>query len=342
MGRTGRKREGRVVFLLTEGKEERDHVKSQDSYEKIQRKIATGNEFEFDLDNSPRVLPPEFQPNLVKKEIVPPNETLEDLELKVDKRKKIPKRTKHWTLPEDAETGFVKASTLGGRKRQSSENRNELAQGSGGKKRKRQVSNEDEVAFVDPETLRSPFMSKDDEERVRKQRVYVSPTPPNMTYLDTRSRGSIPAGSVRKRLVSTRKSMKNPTRAERTIDENDIEELTSTPPNLLVSESPIKKSRLTPRNVNLFRGNDPSSPISLGSESPPQLFRGWNDGILSTQDDEELPDLSENFKSKGIKSSGLVNGLQNIESDEEYGLPSEFDIPPKKRIRITVSSDEDE
>lgn len=342
MGRTGRKREGRVVFLLTEGKEERDHVKSQDAYEKIQRKIAAGNEFEFDLDNSPRLLPPEFQPNLVKKEIVPPNETLEDLELKVDKRKKIPKLTKDWSLPENAETGFVKASTLGARKRQNSENGNGLAQGSGGKKRKRQVSKEEEVAFVDPETLRSPFMSKDDEERVRRQRVHVSPTPPSMTYLDTRSRGSIPAGSVRKRLVSTRKSMKNPARAERTIDENDIEELTSTPPNLLVSESPIKKSRLTPRNVNLFRGSDPSSPISLGSESPPPLFKGWDDGIPSTQEDEELPDLSENFKSKEVKSSGLVNGSQKIESDEEYGLPSEFDITPKKRIRITLSSDEDE
>jgi hypothetical protein len=342
MGRTGRKREGRVVFLLTEGKEERDHVKSQDAYEKIQKKIAAGNEFEFNLDKSPRILPPEFQPNLVKKEIIPPNETLEDLELKVDRRKKIPKRTKDWSLPENAETGFVKASVLGARKRQNSENGNGLAQGSGAKKRRRQVSEEDEVAFVDPETLRSPFMSKEDEERVRRQRVHVSPTPPSMIYLDTKSRGSIPAGSVRKRLVSTRKAMKNPTRAQRTIDEDDIEELTSTPPNLLASESPVKKSRLTPRNVNKSRGNDPSSPISLGSESPPQLFKGWDDGIPSTQDDEELPDLSESFKSKGIKSSSLVKGSQKIESDEEYGLPSEFDITPKKRIRIALSSDEDE
>ena len=113
MGRTGRKREGRVVFLLTEGKEERDHVKSQDAYEKIQRKIASGNEFEFDLDNSPRILPPEFQPDCIKKEIIPPNETTADLELKVDRRKKVPKRQKDWSLPDNVDTGFVKASTLG-------------------------------------------------------------------------------------------------------------------------------------------------------------------------------------------------------------------------------------
>src|SRR5436190_9302823 len=80
MGRTGRKREGRVVFLLTEGKEERDHLKSQDAYEKIQKKIASGNDFEFNLDNSPRILPREYQPDCVKQHITPPNETLEDLE----------------------------------------------------------------------------------------------------------------------------------------------------------------------------------------------------------------------------------------------------------------------
>src|SRR5271167_2808180 len=115
MGRTGRKREGRVVFLLTEGKEERDHVKSQDAYEKIQQKIASGNEFEFNLDNSPRILPKEIQPDCVKQEIIPPNETLDALELKVDRRKKVPKRQRDLSLPENVQTGFVRASTLGKR-----------------------------------------------------------------------------------------------------------------------------------------------------------------------------------------------------------------------------------
>src|SRR5947207_13215483 len=81
MGRTGRKRQGRVVFILTEGKEERDHIKSQETYEKIQKKIASGNEFQFNLDNSPRILPKEIQPDCIKKEIIPPNETLDALEL---------------------------------------------------------------------------------------------------------------------------------------------------------------------------------------------------------------------------------------------------------------------
>src|SRR5271170_1457934 len=116
MGRTGRKREGRVVFLVTEGKEVRDHKKSQDAYDKMQKKIASGNDFTFDLDKSPRILPKEIQPDCIQKQISPPNETPLDLELKVDKRKKVPKRVRDWSLPENVESGFVKASSLAGAK----------------------------------------------------------------------------------------------------------------------------------------------------------------------------------------------------------------------------------
>src|SRR5579859_6223670 len=120
MGRTGRKREGRVIFLLTQGKEERDHLKSQDAYEKIQQKIAAGDEFEFDLDSSPRILPPTYHPDCVKEHITPPNETVEALDIRPDRRKRVPKVTKDWSLPDDAQRGFVKASALGKRKRQES------------------------------------------------------------------------------------------------------------------------------------------------------------------------------------------------------------------------------
>src|SRR5579871_1932786 len=178
MGRTGRKREGHVVFLLTEGKEERDHVKSQDNYLSVQRKIAAGNDFHFHPEKSPRILPNQFQPLCVKKEIIPPNETQDELELKPGRRKKLPKPNRDWTLPENAETGFIKASTLG--------------------KRKRSENIEDIGKFVNPDTLVSPFMSKEDEEIVRQQRVSVSPTPKRMDFLDTETSGNIPASSVRK------------------------------------------------------------------------------------------------------------------------------------------------
>src|SRR5262245_53085814 len=101
MGRTGRKREGTVIFLLTEGKEERDHLKSLDNHEKMQQKIAMGTDFEFELDKSPRILPKEYQPDVSKQEIIPPNETVQALEIKLDRKKKTRKATKDWELPEN-------------------------------------------------------------------------------------------------------------------------------------------------------------------------------------------------------------------------------------------------
>ena len=311
MGRTGRKREGRVVFLLTEGKEERDHVKSQDAYEKIQQKIASGNEFEFNLDNSPRILPKEIQPDCIKKEIIPPNETLDALELKVDRRKKVPKRQRDWSLPENVQTGFVRASTLGKRQRTVS------------------VGDDEDVVestgFVHPDTLVSPFLSMEEENRVRQQRVHVSPSPQRVDIFDTNTTGKIPASSLRNRLVHTRKAMKDSTRSTRTYTDIDNELLTSTPPGLIVND-PVRSS-LTERDVNV-------SPRTAKSESQTQSFQDL-EAQLSSGDD--LPDLSSELLFKTKRSISR----KKDSSDDEYGLPSEFEETPRKRIRIAELSDEE-
>jgi superfamily II DNA/RNA helicase len=112
MGRTGRKREGHIVFLVTEGKEQRDHAKSLDAYEQIQKKIASGRDFEFRLDESPRILPKEFLPDCVKQWIQPPEEDKAALALKVDKKKGVKRKERDWSLPDDVETGFVSAKVV--------------------------------------------------------------------------------------------------------------------------------------------------------------------------------------------------------------------------------------
>ena len=311
MGRTGRKREGRVVFLLTQGKEERDHVKSQDSYEKIQQKIASGNEFEFNLDNSPRILPKEIQPDCVKKEIIPPNETLDALELKIDRRKKVPKPKRDWSLPENVQTGFVRASTLGKRQcKVSVEGDADIVEATG---------------FVHPDTLVSPFLTREEENRVRQQRVHVSPSPQRVDILDTNTTGKIPASSLRNRLVQTRKAMKDPTRPKRTYTDIEKELLTSTPPGLIVSD-PVRSS-LTERDVNV-------SSLVVKSESRKQSLQDVEDELSSGDD---LPDLSTEllFNTKGSKSR------KKDSSDDEYGLPSDFEETPRKRIRIAELSDEE-
>jgi hypothetical protein len=313
MGRTGRKREGRVIFLLTEGKEARDHIRSQDAYEKIQQKIAAGNEFHFDLDKSPRILPREYQPDCIKKHITPPNETPEALELKVDKRKKVAKPQRQWNMPENVETGFVRASSLG--------------------KRKRPVEPNSPKGFVDPSTLGSPFLTREEEDLARQLRVHVSPTPKSMGTLDTKSTGSIPSGSIRNRLVQTRKKMRDTSRPNREISAIDIEILSTTPPRLLASGITKGLSQCDP-NVPRQNGTV-TSRIQPPSSSNP--FKNWD--VISSSDDD-LPDLSTALFNGKQKPAEPLPKIISVNSDEEYGLPSEFDTP-RKRIRIEQFSDED-
>ena len=319
MGRAGRKREGRIVFLVTEGKESDSHVKSMDAYQKIQEKIASGNEFEFDLDKSPRILPKEFQPDCVKQNIIPPDEGLDALELKLDRRKKVPKQTKNWKMPENVPTGFVKASMLGKRKHSSVQNEED----------------EEEDGF---ESSVSEILTREEEEYVRNRRVKVSTKRPSV--FDMKSRGLIPAGALRKRLIRTKKSMQDPTRPYPKYTQDDLEELSSTPPNLIAS--PPSPKRLSQRNTNISRESDTSmSKIEA-------ITRLFENQMEDTSSGDDLPDLSTEFlfngkgKSKGEgEGKGKGKKVTPKNNDDEYGLPSEFEVTPRMRIRITISSDEE-
>ena len=99
---------------MTEGKEQRDHAKSLDAYETIQKKIALGKDFEFKLDESPRVLPSEFTPDVVKQWIRVPEEDKSAMDLKPQRKTKkgVKRKERDWSLPENVETGFVSAKVL--------------------------------------------------------------------------------------------------------------------------------------------------------------------------------------------------------------------------------------
>ncbi|KAJ3146247.1 hypothetical protein HDU89_006388 [Geranomyces variabilis] len=68
MGRTGRKREGKIVLLLTEGKEEEAHQRSQATYRSVQKTIITqqGKKLQMYPDTLCRMLPPGPKPTCVK------------------------------------------------------------------------------------------------------------------------------------------------------------------------------------------------------------------------------------------------------------------------------------
>ncbi|KAJ3414463.1 hypothetical protein HDV05_006556 [Chytridiales sp. JEL 0842] len=62
MGRTGRKRQGKVVLLLSEGKEEDAHRRSQAQYKTVQKAIVEGQGKKIEMHPPHRMLPPGISP----------------------------------------------------------------------------------------------------------------------------------------------------------------------------------------------------------------------------------------------------------------------------------------
>ncbi|KAF3920859.1 hypothetical protein ABW21_db0203525 [Orbilia brochopaga] len=113
MGRTGRKRAGGVVVLVTEGKEENKWERAQDNYRWMQNAITQGNTFTYDKDISPRILPGDIESECVKIAIEVTQESGETSPpAKRKGKKKAP--PKKWHMPEGVETGFTTAATLNG------------------------------------------------------------------------------------------------------------------------------------------------------------------------------------------------------------------------------------
>lgn len=117
IGRTGRKRLGRVVLLLMKDKEERDYAKAQDNYQYIQKSIADESKYNYRDDQSPRILPKEARPVVDKRVINIPIENSQPVDLNEKRRRSNGKRkqtkpAKRFNMPDNVRTGFVKASKL--------------------------------------------------------------------------------------------------------------------------------------------------------------------------------------------------------------------------------------
>ncbi|KAF2277396.1 P-loop containing nucleoside triphosphate hydrolase protein [Westerdykella ornata] len=115
MGRTGRKRQGRIVLLQMEGKEERDFEKAKDSYERMQELIANGSQFTFHEELSKRIVPAHIQPVVDKRAVeIPLENSQSDWEpLPKKKNGRAPKRPpKKFHMPDGVITGFVKANRM--------------------------------------------------------------------------------------------------------------------------------------------------------------------------------------------------------------------------------------
>lgn len=117
IGRTGRKRLGRVALLLMRGKEENDYFKAQDNYSYIQKTIADANKYSYRDKESPRILPKEVHPVVDKRMIQIPIENSNPVDLNEKGRRakgkgKTKRPPKKFHMPDGIRTGFTIASKL--------------------------------------------------------------------------------------------------------------------------------------------------------------------------------------------------------------------------------------
>lgn len=118
MGRTGRKRAGRVVLLLMRGKEEDNYAKSKDGYDKMQQMICDGSRFNFRHDLSTRIVPRNIKPEVDKREVEIPientqNQSLPEPKKGAARKKKPPKK---FFMPDGVETGFTSVASMLGKR----------------------------------------------------------------------------------------------------------------------------------------------------------------------------------------------------------------------------------
>jgi ATP-dependent DNA helicase MPH1 len=114
MGRTGRKRAGKIVLLLMRGREEEQFARSKDNYERMQKLICEGSRFDFRFDLSTRIVPRDIRPEVDKRHIDIPVENTQDSSLPEPKKRRAPpnkkKPPKKFHMPDGVETGFRKLS----------------------------------------------------------------------------------------------------------------------------------------------------------------------------------------------------------------------------------------
>ncbi|CAK4030901.1 ATP-dependent DNA helicase mph1 [Lecanosticta acicola] len=150
IGRTGRKRLGRVVLLLMKGKEENDYAKAQDNYAYIQKTIADASKYAYRDDQSPRILPKEVKPVADKRPVDIPVENSQPVDLNEKKRKgrgkgRTKRPPKKFHMPDNVRTGFTTAANFGFHGDDPSED-----------ERPKKKSTKRQQKFIPPPTLSTP------------------------------------------------------------------------------------------------------------------------------------------------------------------------------------------
>lgn len=327
MGRTGRKRQGKIVLLMMKGKESDSSVKARDNYEKMQEIIASGSRFTFN-DKCPRILPREIQPVVNECMIEIPIENSQIDELPEPRpsrgaaRAKKPKKKFH--MPDNVETGFTTAS--GSR----------LEKFAATNKRCRQPAPPKSVEVVSPPTYNEVCLDREDERELERRYCNVGGTSPQYVrrpamdafpslQLSDRPIKDVPHGRTTRRLVRTLRKMAD-MRADceerfkqnlHPADDFIIREPTPSP-----QPSPPSSAASSPRLDGV--ASLLSSPISSRRCDQPQ-----EETIVSSQ--ISLPDADDVFNS-------LMPGLNGHHSDA-VRVEDDAQATPKPPYKSRIDND---
>ena len=162
IGRTGRKRVGRVVLLLMSGKEEKDYAKAQENYAFIQKSIADASKYDYRDEQSPRILPKTAQPVVDKRVIDIPVENSQPIDLNEKGRKargkgKAKRPPKKFHMPDGVRTGFVTASKMDSEDEDESQDE-ELPKRKVAAKKKTPANANRKLPESEPEPAQLPFL----------------------------------------------------------------------------------------------------------------------------------------------------------------------------------------
>ncbi|CUA77484.1 fanconi anemia group M protein [Rhizoctonia solani] len=249
VGRTGRKREGKVVVLLAEIREERNWDKAKESYRDVQQAIIDGSSIEL-FNDAARMIPEGTQPECIEKklDIEPYDREVHGdlsgkrLRTKAESSTGAKKRKRNSdvsrNIPEGALLGFVSAASLTVRKKGSKKKAsNSRADG---------LDSDDDAieagVFGTPKRTLSSDEDEDEDTPARK-RASKAKTPA------TKTPATKPKPKPRK---------------SKTVTEDPVEPLTLSQPTL-ISPKRTKRTKSTPATSSK-RSLSTSAPVGVKAE----------------------------------------------------------------------------
>ncbi|KAI9367017.1 hypothetical protein BJX61DRAFT_530340 [Aspergillus egyptiacus] len=351
MGRTGRKRAGNIVLLLMQGKEEENYLKAKDNYERMQQLIASGTQFTFHDDRSPRILPAGLKPVPDKRHIdIPDENKAGDLPEPKKRKGKVPKKPpKQFHMPDNVETGFTRASNLAG----TSKTKPKM------KERPRRVPTPEPVPVPDLEdVLLTPAQQKELE---RHYQDVGGTSPQFIRYPRSDAFPGLQAvqrptklvrhGSLTRRVIGALQRMNQVSAdCEERFKEVLARESKISPEDSVLSDSALSDSAL-PSKTSTHARPQCSSTFNFGTTTGEELLEGSEDD----ETDAEPPSPSKLFSALGgnprsghFMAPRRISRATILEDDFELPDPNTLLTPhvgrrsSQKQRRIVTDDDSDE